>query len=396
MSGSVRSVSLTSTPGSTRRSTRSSQALEAVPESILNEAIAKRIETGKTDLRKEKGQFSRQFDGMCEDTIRAWIKLGEDDREAAIQRLRSYTPRDFELDLFKPYSDDSVNPGVDYWNDLCEEAIRLLADAAWQRTTDAINQIIREYQAFPLCLTRVRSRTLTAQDVTKVWTSLAGVGTLGQPNTIGGGAKTRFEAINMHLTRITGEDVLSDVENGQKWFDQLKAVCEALRTEPRLSCRLVIFDWDGHQKMTPPGRSGDYKPGYSQYRYLQLYLGDRPQGDRIKSDTAGQTTEFAIPIDSPAAPADDVIIQFYEHQDDMAASGQLKLISPWTAVDLVLSPDAKREDDGKRWVVPLIFEGTVGGDKEKKDKYYYWVTLEFNRPIPPAGDWPTEQNWPRQ
>ena len=361
-------------------------AIDALPQAILNKRLEEIVENSKIELRKEKGEISRRFDSLCEEAIQEWMELGEDEREA-IKIMRTLTPRDFELYYFGPYSDDPENPGVRYWNDLCEEAVRLLSVSAWRRTKDAINEIIRDSQAFPLCLTRVRNRTLQSDEVNKVSSMLEDIGAVGEPDTIGGGAKTRFDAVNKHLTRITGEDVLPGIQ--QAWFDQLKAVCESLRTDPPLSCRLVILGWDDHKELSPPNPDEDLKPSYPIYRYLQLYRGDKPFGDRIKSDEPNAKTQlFGVPSKNPE---DELAIHFFEYQDDEQAAAVLKLASPWTVIDFVHDPNAEREDDEKHWIVALTFDDAAGNDQ-----YYYWVKLEFNRPIPLLENWPTEDTWPRE
>ncbi len=368
-------------------------AIDHVPPAVMSEELVVKAEKAKTALRKEKGEINRRFDRLCEDSIRAWMSLGGSEADA-IKLMRSLTPRDFEHDYFAPYSDDRENPGVQYWNDLCLEAVRLLSEAAWRRTKEAVNKIINDYQAFPLCLTRVRSRVLTPEEVDQASSSLAHVGTVGEPETIGGGAKTRFEAVNTHLMKVTGQDVLPSHQ--QKWLNRLKEVCDALRADPPLSCRLVILKWEDQTSMDAPRTADDLKPGYTEYRYLQLYRGDDPFADPVNSDKTGQTENFPVPLDDWGDDEEDLSIRFFRHEDDLntkQAGAVMTLASPWTVLDLIHDSDAKRQDDPKRWIVPMVFEDQ---DPDRKDKYYYWVVLEFNRPIPTAEDWPNEGNWPRE
>lgn len=92
-----------------------------------------------------------------------------------------------------------------------------------------------------------------------------------------------------------------------------------------------------------------------------------------------------------ASPGPGVAIRLYRNFGDDQPTGEVRLVGPWSAAELVLLPGARASAPGGTiWQIPLPVV-----ERDTKQVYHLWMNLTFSTPLPRAEDWPSARTWPR-
>lgn len=364
---------------------KTKEAVGYVPDRLMTDASRDKKTKARKAIESEHNQLTDRFDDICDGVVRNWMGLTRDDRRA-VETLKLVLPRDFERDYLKPYREDPNDPGVKYWNDLCFECNRLLADSAQERAVRAIADLSRRFKKFPLCLTTVDKTELTPEQVQEARQILGDIGSIyisgdasgGGEKTIGQGGKTSYDKINDQLDKLSGRNVLGEPKV-KKWYEQLLTVSNALQLTPPLNGNLVSIPQD---QQTPPGGSG---ATFIPYRYLEVRVGAQAQGTKLDTYSGWTNGPAIVHI-----PGEELTFLFYHHLEDKEPAATVTVAKPWTLAAAIHQFPSEAREGGKLWKIALPVGG-AGGDQ----KFFFWIGLEFNRALPGRDDWPTDGNWPR-
>ncbi len=264
------------------------------------------------------------------------------------------------------------------------------ADTVYRDGVKAIQELIAQYKAFPLCLTPGLSPQLETdklQRAIQLVDRVKGVATT--PPTAPGGGLDLFRKTKEEQQSLISSAHTLVVGHHEGWFERVSAVCDALRSDTPLKCDIVVLPHKEQLTERPQWPSGlrgsSLRRGSDLYRYFEIYQGDRLITPRLQTDRVIQGEPPSIQIPGPR-----LTFKFYEHSDDLAVKGtELPAHAPWGVLTQLHQGDAKPEADRQAWKVAFIIPGRDG------HHYFWWVNLKFNKPLPAIDQWPTQASWPK-
>lgn len=361
---------------------RTQQALGAVPAELASDAT---LVGGKARIERELAELANpRLDDVCRIVRDRWTSLGEDHVSARTALLRLPVER-FESEYLEIYGEGEAGGGIRYWNDVLIASLRILASAAQQDARQAIAKLIDEYDAFPVLATQSRERVLPAAMVMQL-SEL--VGKVGQPpapgtaargQTLGQGARTAHDRINEQLVRLTGEDLLR-TPGERDWIRRLRAVAGFLHGAPQMS-EIVLLDPVEQDRVPQAG----LRTATTIYSLIEIGVGDNPAFEPFSTRDRARGR-----IPRAEIPGAGVTVRFRKTSLD-EPEGVLQFPAPWSLVALAQMPGAAPEpagEGGSLLKVPLVFSDSAG------QRFYYWIGVRFERPVPPLADWPTREIWP--
>ena len=365
------------------------KALEQLPVGLVSQKdkdhATAEVERGLAPIRT----FGPDFNATCGNLTRRWFDLAQN-ASAARLTVAQMTPQQFERDYLELYHEDRRDPGVPYWSDLCDQGLRLLADAAEQEARQAKAELVSDCKLFPLCRTADPGEPLRPDQARAAWRQAARIrapidpAAVGAEPTIGQGARTRFaraDGVNAQLDRLTGIRVFSS-DRQRQWLVNVALVLEAMATEPGLTAQLVLLPVADQEQRPAAGGPPDAEPAVRRFPFFGA------QGRRLATD--GQAAgEANITVELPGRA---LTVEFYRHLEADLAHGHVPLAAPWTALAAILGPGVTLDQDAdgaQFWKVPLWINDSSDGKV-----YWYWVGFKFSRPLPSLDHWPSDADWP--
>ena len=263
---------------------------------------------------------------------------------------------------------------------------------SFRKGVAAIGELAKGYRAFPLCRTTDLGSTLSPQ---KFQAAVALVGQVAGEGPQGiaalglgkGGGLDFHKQLKEDFTLLSNTSRLLAVGAHQDWYKKIQQVCDAFKGDPSLVCKLEVLPFEAQRDRphVPGVNLNDVPLAALRFRYFEVHSGDRRIGQRMKTDAPwdGDLPEIVI-------PGKKLSIHFFEHDQSPRPGAIADMNGPWTVIKAMHTLDAASDDERRVWRVALLVKDISG------TQYYYWVGLNFSRPILAIEDWPTEDNWPGQ
>jgi hypothetical protein len=354
-------------------------ALAAVPAEMASEPA---VAAARSRVEREISELSNpRLDDVSRVVRDRWTSLGEDHGQARSTLLR-LTREQFESEYLEIYADGDA--GVRFWNDVFVAGLRILAGEAQRDARQAIAKLVDEYDAFPVCAIESRERVLSKASVAAIGELVSRVGQIGANatppgSTLGAGARTASDRINEQLVRLTGEDLFRNPAE-REWARRMRVVASFLQPSPQ-TCEIVILSSVEQDRVPQAG----LRTATTIYSLIEIGAGEQPAFEPFSTrDVArGRLPQVTL-------PGETVVIRFRKTSLDEPEK-PLTFPGPWNLVALAQMPGAVVEQvpgGGSLLKVPLVFADAGG------QRFYYWIGVRFERPVPALGDWPTRESWP--
>jgi len=273
------------------------------------------------------------------------------------------------------------------------------ADKVYSGGIEAVRELIEKYKAFPLCLTGDLRQEMSVERAAQAFRLLdqsrgadeAGPANLAVAALKRGGGVAFYKQVKEKMETILKTSRTLVVGDYPQWYQKLEGIRDALQDKPPLTCELVVLPFT-QQKERPkiPGVDLSDTP-LTPHRYFEVYSGDNRIGQRMQTDriAGSDLPKFKV-------PGKKISFKFYDHDRDerdgddaRQADALAEMDAPWTIIKALYTHDARPDKDDKQiWKLALILKDLQGV------RYYYWVGLKFNRPVPDLDQWPGEETWP--
>ena len=340
--------------------------------------------------REIKLLHSGEFDRVCDETIGQWMTLNSDE-VAARSRLMAMPASEFASLFLTPYTENEADGGIPYWNGMYLNALRSLANSAETEAAAALNELKKNYGKYPLVQPQDHQGVLTTEQILqaylltqKIQILTSSDGPTDPIRTIGQGGLTKYDKINVQLSRMTGSTVL-EKENGL-WFRQVAAILEALSpTVKPLRCEVRILGQQEQREMPSHPEWG--RMAIPMLRFLRVESnGTKHPLKNADPNSKMLAAEFAVGLG-------DIALFFFEHSNGQPR-GQLTFKGPWAPLRLINSKGAIYDRKTNHYLVPLLNVTGIDQDNDDGKKFYYWIEVSFSSPLPDNIDWPKRETWP--
>ena len=338
-------------------------------------------------------QFRRERD--------AWSSLGKTATEAE-KTLGQMRPGAFQAELLQSFDCASVGdapitgPARRFLNRLRISALETLASDV-RRERDATLARIDTFKQLPLLMDRGEpGASLTREQILELRRALPMSRSGGDVATLALGGQTTHACINTVLDKIFGLGAQ----------DRFAKLCESLgrwipwvlgeNSGGKLQFEILVMPAEQELTYSKKGRGPQGTvSSYNIYRDVEVsFAGHKSR----RSDTDGDAvllplTELPSAVD---APLTFTMINPVDKRQSPA-----KLTSRWTVLELLTEagaepiPEALGAAEGEEsrvWKVPVTFNGTSRGTPTK---FYKWIKVRFNAPVPARSTWPTQEKWAR-
>lgn len=364
------------------------------------------LEALKADGDSKVGDSRRE-------SVRNWLRL-PDSPQKALSELAPLSAGELVLLYFTDFSGAGGNarlgtPATRYWDQIRLECLALLVQDIRMGLGDLFESLDR-LRTLPLAMEpppawQAEAATATGMPAARLalmeqnLVALAGAAPAkpaSRGKTIASGDRSTppIESINRLLDRLfSGNKVLEDpraanlIRAWQGWLPIFSDAAEPLKVSmyvlPGVATNIpaAAADAEKHQNM-----AGTVK-------YFGLSVAGRP-ADKPQNTAAAGDAGIKLGAEF-AADAPDVKLEFYDFEaaDARKVSGSRKLVSGWSVMELLSDPDTRpwgNDAGGKRWMVPVRFNGTINGAPAKQ---YIWMGIELSKPLPPQSGWPGPAMW---
>ncbi len=325
---------------------------------------------------------SDPFAQICYAANDLWRGL-ESDEDTARRRLLAMPASSFANEYLEPYIEGA---GVPYWNGFYLTALRALASSAETEAGAALNKLIHDHKRFPLVPVDEQSDPLSYEEMQeayrlsqKIQTLVATDTPLHPDRTVGQGGRTKYQGINQQLDRLLGTTLLK--EQGEQWFGRVAAVLQALApSEGPLSCK--VYTPTKSDQLNLPSDDDWGRNAVHYFRFLEVKSDGPGPFHRVNADRVAVAGRFSVGDGG-------LQVVFYEHLESEEARGHVTFASPWGPIRAVRRPEAVHDSGTGRFRVPLVFQDAGG------QRFYFWIELEFSRPLPIKEHWPNQAIWPK-
>ncbi|MCC6425518.1 MAG: hypothetical protein IT435_01725 [Phycisphaerales bacterium] len=341
-----------------------------------------------------------------------WTALPEG-AGAAVTRLGGLDGSLFRADYFDSFSDDfgdatkPTGPGARYFDVVRVSALSKIADDIATERGDILNDL-KNLQKLPLSMEPPPAWTgeaanvpaMTVDYLGRVRNALTGLGTApaapGAPADGQGLAARKWSsmhaAIRKELERIFGNvNILNDargprlVEAWAAWLPQVAPEAGA-----PLTASVIVMPAADTKDPAPAAEAEKYTNMAGTVTWFSVARGAGAPVERNNNDF-GKAIGDAFPVLDSAK----VRLTFSDQAGGRGGvSGARELASGWSVLELLADPDARPWGDAvggkQRWMVPVRFNGTVGG---AAGKYYMWMGIELSKPLPEKTAWPGPHMW---
>ena len=346
---------------------------------------------------KMKG-LTEEFDAECLRVLDAWKAIENVDR-VVMNEVLIMSASDFKA-AYLSLLDNNVNKAnFGFWNSLCTQAVRLLADEGEHLSRYYLTNLATRYRGFPL-INDIATPALSPESFDE---ALELVRHIKQgpkeenPDTMMGGDRTGWPDVDKEIDRLQGGKVLR-TEYERDWFDQLVKVMEFIEGDEPLTCELVVLPRET-QSIRPPRfpaprpTSKVFGDATWVYRYMRI------NGTAFNTEP----TTYVVGHEGktyPMAPdASQLAIHFYYTSEDLnpgvnsfaRPSGVAGLEMDWLPLVVLHMGDSVVLDDKVTCAVPFR---VVDNAEHKDSEYFYWLGFKFNKEIPDLKAWPSPSNWP--
>ncbi|MBL8962802.1 MAG: hypothetical protein KF787_10620 [Phycisphaeraceae bacterium] len=339
-------------------------------------------------------------------SARNWGRLDDDPRRA-FATLAPMSAADLLMDYFANFSGGDSRrlptPSVAYWDFIRLEALSILTQEV-RRGFEGLFDSLADNRKFPLAMEppapwNGNAATVAGMTIEKVrefhrgLDALAG-STASRPaataKRISAGDRTRVEPIDRLLDRLFGANKMMDdprasrlVESWQRWIPLVAGESEPLRA--------AIIVVSSPERALSAEAEGFTSAGGLTTWFRLTRDGAEPV---VRNNTdVNSTFGDAFPVHGSAS------VKFEFADVDPRAGGGPRLggtrdlVSGWSVLELLADPDVRPmpgDTEGKRWMVPVRFNGTNGGTPAK---YYMWMGIELNKSIGKQDTWPGTSMW---
>lgn len=303
---------------------------------------------------------------VSEEVALRWASIGDSAQEAQ-RRLLALTPTQFH-DFFPNVDPRPEGPRpLDYWSQVAYEGLRLVADAAGGRCTEARAAFEGPLRAFPLCRdagTELRADQLQgAREHMNSFVAVA-TGTSGRADTLGGGALQQLGLRRTLIDRMRGHECLAGVDNQR--VQQLRQLIYALDSD-------VDFDMGGDERNIETALIFRQVELWSEGRMLKRWI------------RAGQNWPNDAVALSPWQHQS-LELRFYRQAIGVEEADEAVTIASggWPLARAVLSSQAEESPDGRRRAPLQVGAHTV------------WISIatDSGTSLPPRDAWPRIETWP--
>jgi hypothetical protein len=344
-------------------------------------------------------------------SIQQWLKLPDNPR-GALSQLSVLSASDLVRDYFTEFAGSGgkvtmATPAARYWDQIRLEALGTIVQEIKQGLGDLFDSL-EGLRQLPLAMEppaawKDEAAQVAGMDPKRVslieqnLVALSGAAPSRPADRnsrmISTGDTTRIDAIDQLLKRLfSGNKIMEDPRSArliQAWQSWLPLMVES--TEPiRASIYILKESATNIPAGSDPSKS---KNMAGTVRWFNIVAGGKA-GEKMLNSTSAGDTGIRLGSEFPLTTSD-VRIEFFDLEDASArkVTGARKLVSGWSVMELLSDPDVRPWGDGaggKRWMVPVWFNGTSGGTP---GTYYMWMGIELSKPLPSTSTWPGPAMW---
>ncbi len=388
------------------------QALRSIPAEFDADLNAGPGQSRQNWMDALKADADQNVAGSRRDALRAWLKLS-DNPQNALSEIAGLSASDLVRDYFSDFSGAGGNvrlntPATRYWDLIRLECLSMIVQEI-KRAQGDLFESLQAMQVLPLSMEppaawpadsapvqgmpveRVRS---IEQNLVALSGATPGKAAATRGKAISTGDRTRIDSIDRLLERLfSGNKIMEDpramplVRAWQSWLPVISDPAEPLRVT------VYVLPGVATNVTAPAAELEKFTNSAGTSSWFGLSVGGRSP-DKLQNRAAAGESGVKLGAEFPVL-SPDVKIDFfdYENAGERKSSGSRKLVSGWSILELLTDPDTRAwgaESGGKRWMVPVRFNGTVNG---QPGRYYMWMGLEFSKPLPPQSTWPGTALW---
>ncbi|MCF6285339.1 MAG: hypothetical protein L3K26_09135, partial [Candidatus Hydrogenedentes bacterium] len=357
---------------------------------------------GQTDAHldlslKMKG-LNEDFDAECLRVLNTWKAIKKIDRNV-MNEILLLSAADFKTDYLSLLDNNVNKANFAFWNSLCTQAVRLLADEGEHLSRYYLTNLATRYRGFPL-INDIATPALSPEsfdEALELVRHIKQAPVEENPDTMMGGDRTGWPDVDKELDRLQGGSVLR-TEYERDWFAQMVAVMDFIEGDEPLTCELIVLPREA-QAVRPPRfpaprpTSKVYGGATWVYRYMRI------NGMAFNTEP----TTYIVGHEGksyPMAPiASKLAIHFYYTSEDLnpgvnsfaRPSGVAGLEMDWLPLVVLHMGDSVVLEDKVTCAVPFR---VVDNAEHKDSEYFYWIGFRFNKEIPDLKQWPSPHNWP--
>ncbi len=350
------------------------------------------------DLSLKMKALTEEFDAECLRILNAWKAIEKVDRDV-MNKILLLSAADFKSQYLTLLDNNINKANFGFWNSLCTQAVRLLADEGEHLSRYYLTNLATRYRGFPL-INDVATPALSPESFDEAIELVRHIKQAPKeedPDTLMGGDRTGWPDVDKEIDRLQGGKVLR-TEYEREWFAQLVGVMEFIEGDEPLTCELIVLPRE-KQAVRPP-RFPAPQPTQKVfgdatwvYRYLRI--------NGVAFNT--EPTTYVVGHEGktyPMAPdASQLAMHFYYTSEDLnpgvnsfaRPSGVAGLEMDWLPLVVLHMGDTVIMEDKKTAAVPFR---VVDNAEHKDSEYYYWLGFRFNKEIPDLKSWPSPFNWP--
>jgi len=350
------------------------------------------------DLSRKMAGLTEDFDAECLRILNAWKAIAKVDR-VAMNGLLSLSAADFRAGYLALLDNNINRANFGFWNSLCTQAVRLLADEGEHLSRYYLTNLATRYRGFPL----INDVAVPPLSPESFYEALELARHIKQgpkeenPKSLMGGDRTGWPDVDKEIDRIQGEQVLrTDYE--REWFAQLVRVMDFIEGDEPLTCELVVLPRET-QAIRPPRfpaprpTSKVFGDATWVYRYMRI------NGVAFNTEPTTYVVGHAGKTYPMAATANRLAMHFYYTSEDLnpgvntfaRPSGVAGLEMEWLPLVVLHMGDSVILEDKMTCAVPFR---VVDNAEHKDSEYFYWIGFRFNKEIPDLKQWPSPFNWP--
>ena len=336
---------------------------------IDNVLLTPPVTAVKTDAATVLGDrlalLNNFFTQDAERMFAAWASLPADSLQS-YRYLRALS----DEDLQSPYLAVYVSPvnsaaalNIGWWNSFVLDGLGILAREANLINMNRLLNTMDQYRAWPLA--RDADRNIHVQNMEDLAALLEAMGV------------EYGTQVNPDPAAATLRQNLFQGTTARNWATMLHEISAAI-ADPQKPLAWTLFQApvDVQHQLTGRGRL----LAINRFRNIGVSTG------MSSSRMSSTYTMEKLPLAQGDAYNEGLTIQFYLTSADRIPGATLAINRPWSIFELYLSGNFIADDQGNIYI-PLFFEDAL-------DRYVYYVSIEFNREIPPSSSWYFLRNWP--